>query len=75
MAAKKKQDTQAEANVWEAKQQFCKEQIIVSERYRDHRDLVDALLEDGEKYTFEEVDSLIEKYKEGKRKWQNIQNW
>ena len=68
MAAKKKQETHSEANVQKAKQQFSKEQSAASERYRDHRDLVDALLEDGKKYTFETVDSLIEKYEKGQVK-------
>lgn len=48
--------------------QFDKEQIAASARYSNQRDLVNALLEEGKKYTIETVDSLIEKYKKGKVK-------
>lgn len=47
---------------------FSKEQIIASARYADRRDLVDALLDEDKSYTFETVDSMIEKYKKGRVK-------
>lgn len=70
MAAAKKQENSAEEaeKVQIAKTQFSKEQIVASARYGNCRDLVDALLDDEKKYTFEMVDKLIEKYKKGQVK-------
>lgn len=66
MTAKKKAEVSEE--VQNDGSRFSKEQIITSARYRNQRDLVDALLEDEKKYTFETVDNLIEKYKKGQVK-------
>ncbi len=44
---------------------FTKQQLAASVRYRDQRDLVAALLEDGRAYSLGEVDALLEKYKKG----------
>lgn len=68
MAAAKKRATSATASVQTAETQFSKEQIVASARYRNYRDLVDALLDDKKKYTFETVDKMIENYKKGKVK-------
>lgn len=67
MAAAKKRITAA-AVVQDTEPQFSKEQITISEKYRNQRDLVDALLDDKKKYTFETVDNLIENYKKGQVK-------
>ncbi len=48
--------------------EFSKEQIVLSDKYCKYRDLVNALLDDEKKYTFETVDSLIEKYMKGQVK-------
>lgn len=56
------------ANVQTTEPQFSKEQIVASEKYHNQRDLVDALLENGKKYTIGTVDNLIENYKKGKVK-------
>jgi hypothetical protein len=56
------------AAVQTAEQEFSKEQIVAAVKYRDKRDLVDALLDDKKKYTFETVDNLIEKYMKGQVK-------
>ena len=64
MAAVKKQ---AE-NVQRTERKFSREQILLAEKYRKRRDLVGALLDDKEKYTFEAVDNLIEKYMKGEVK-------
>lgn len=56
------------AAVQTAEQEFSKEQIVAAAKYRDKRDLVDALLDDKKKYTFETVDNLIEKYMKGQVK-------
>ena len=68
MAAGKKQEAGATGKVQTAEPQFSKEQIVASARYCNQRDLVDALLGNGKKYTIATVDNLIEKYKKGKVK-------
>lgn len=68
-AAKKQENSTAEAKKKQtAEPQFSKEQIVASARYENCRDLVDALLDDEKKYTFEMVDKMIEKYKKGQVK-------
>lgn len=47
---------------------FTKSQLVNSAKYRDRRDLVDALLNNNEKYTIEQVDKTIENYMKGKVK-------
>ncbi len=44
---------------------YTKDQVAVSERYANRRDLVSVLLEDGKAYTLAEVDTLIEKFLKG----------
>lgn len=48
--------------------EFSKEQILASAKYRNNKDLVDAILDEKKKYTIENVDSLVEKYMKGKVK-------
>lgn len=67
MAAAKKREN-GEAKVQVSEPQFSKEQIVASDKYRNQRDLVDALLEKDKKYTIATVDNLIEKYKKGQVK-------
>lgn len=45
---------------------YYKEQLVQSSRYFKRRDLLNALLTDGEQYTLEEVDAAIENYMKGK---------
>ena len=47
---------------------FSKEQILVSARFANRRDLVDALLDEDKSYTIETVDNLVEKYMKGQVK-------
>lgn len=47
---------------------FTKSQLVNSERYLDHVDLLNALLDEKETYSLSEVDEKIEKYKKGKVK-------
>ena len=47
---------------------FSKEQIVNSKKYANRRDLLGALLENGKKYTFEQVDAIIDKVMKGKVK-------
>lgn len=60
MAAKKPDEA---VKTVELEQQFEKEQIVKSKKYRESADIVGALLRDGESYTLTEVDGLIEKFK------------
>ena len=47
---------------------YTKEQLSHSLKYAGSRDLISALLKDGESYTLEQVDRLIADYKKGKVK-------
>lgn len=47
---------------------FLKEQLLTSARFQDRRDIVDALLEDGQLYTITAVKEKIENYRKGKVK-------
>lgn len=64
MAARKNRESST-VNGSATEPQFRKEQIVVSKTYRNQRDLVDALLEDGKTYTIATVDNLIETYQKG----------
>lgn len=41
---------------------FTKGQIVSSKKYQDYKDFLSGNLEDGQCYTFEQVDALIKKY-------------
>lgn len=43
---------------------FTKEQLAASEKFAEERDLVNALLEEGE-YTISEVEKKIKQYRKG----------
>lgn len=45
---------------------YKKEQLLYAERYRERRDLIQALLKDGQEYSLEEADRLLEDYLKGK---------
>ncbi len=60
--AKKETDTIEQASV------HTKEQILCSKKYENRRDALGAILVDGESYTIEEVDSLLEQFMKGKVK-------
>ena len=47
---------------------FTKEQILVSKKYSNRRDVLGAILTDNKTYTLEQVDSLLEKFMKGKVK-------
>lgn len=67
MAGRKKA-TDVTAEVQSVPIEFNKEQIFASAKYRNNRDLVDALLDEKKKYTTDTVDKLIENYMKGKVK-------
>lgn len=41
---------------------FSKESLLKSERYKNHRDVLNALLKDDAVYTLEKVDNLINSF-------------
>lgn len=45
---------------------FSKQQLVASKRYSLRRDVLNALLEDGQVYTFEEVDRKLNDFLKGK---------
>lgn len=45
---------------------YKKVQILQAERFADRADLVEAILEDDELYTLEQVDAAITKFLKGK---------
>lgn len=65
-AVKKNENITGEAQHKE--QKFRKEQIAASKKYESRKDLINALLTDGETYTLEDVDEKIEKYLKGRVK-------
>lgn len=69
---KTKQETKQERNQ-ETKQEtnntedvFTKEQIASSACYRDKRDAVNVVLENGKSYSFAEADKLLNEFMKGK---------
>ena len=64
MAVRKKQ---SEAKTPEAPA-FTKDQLLTFDKYRGRRDLLGVLLEDGRRYTYAEVDSLVDDFMKGKVK-------
>lgn len=67
MATAKKTEN-SRSDVKNREQMFTKEQIAASQRYADRKDLVNAVLADGKKYTFQDVEKTIENYLKGKVK-------
>lgn len=47
---------------------FSKEQMLKSEKYKDERDLINALLKEDNKYSLSDVDKLIDDFMKGKVK-------
>jgi len=48
--------------------QYTKRQIIESDKYKERRDLLGALLSDGKEYSLTQVDALIQNFLKGKVK-------
>lgn len=65
--AVKKTDIE-EATVPKAEHTFSKAQLASSQRFRDRRDIVNALLDEDKKYTVDAVEQMIEKYMKGQVK-------
>lgn len=52
----------------EAAPAFTREQLLTFHRYRERRDLLGVLLEDERRYTYDEVDALMNDFMKGKVK-------
>lgn len=48
--------------------QFTKEQLTKSYKYSHRRDALNALLKDGETYSFAQVDEILKEFYEGGKK-------
>lgn len=66
--AGRKKEPDAVVKVQSVQKKFTKEQMLASAKYRNQRDLVEALLDAGKKYTVEMVDKLIDDFMKGKVK-------
>ena len=68
MARKSKTPEADQAVTGKVENKFSKVQLAVSERFQDRRDILEALLDDGELYTVKAVEEKIESYMKGKVK-------
>lgn len=68
MAGKKRTLETDQAVTGKIENKFSKEQLIASSRFRDRRDIMEALLETGKLYTVKAVEEKIESYMKGKVK-------
>lgn len=66
MAVKKKVPEAVMVSTGRVENKFSKEQLIASERFRERRDILGALLDDGRMYTAKSVEERIESYMKGK---------
>nr|DAI02242.1 MAG TPA: hypothetical protein [Caudoviricetes sp.]DAR26354.1 MAG TPA: hypothetical protein [Caudoviricetes sp.]DAS41885.1 MAG TPA: hypothetical protein [Caudoviricetes sp.] len=55
----------AEKTIINEQLKFTKEQLLESDRFRDRKDLVSAILSDDGDYAIEFVEEQIEKYMKG----------
>ncbi len=44
---------------------FSKQSILISDKYRARRDLLNILLEDSKTYSIDDVDKIIDKFLKG----------
>lgn len=68
MAKSKDSAAAAEKKAELDEQKFTREQIVASARYRNRKDMVSALLDDGRMYTITEVDQMVDRIMKGKVK-------
>lgn len=66
MAAKKSKSAVGKPDELECL--FSKEQLLTAEKFRDRKDVLNALLSRDKQYTVESVEEMIEKYMKGKVK-------
>ena len=65
MAKKKSEEISEEIEVVKTPVSYTKEQIYKSKRYINKKDIVTVMLKDNERYTFDQVDKLIEQFLKG----------
>lgn len=63
--AKKKSNVVESVEVVKQAISYTKEQIYKSKRYMNKKDIVTVMLKDNERYTFDQVDELIEQFLKG----------
>lgn len=68
MTRRNKTPEVAQAVSGKVENKFSKEQLIASNRFRERRDILEALLKSGELYTVKIVEEKIESYMKGKVK-------
>lgn len=68
MAEKKKEPEASLVSAGKVENKFSKGQLLASKRFRDRRDVLEALLEEGELYTVKAVEEKIDGYMKGKVK-------
>lgn len=66
MAVRKKSAEKTAVKAKQEKTSYIKKQLLMAERYKNRRDLLEALLEEGKSYTMEEVDKLMSDFMKGK---------
>lgn len=66
--SKKKTNTEPEQTGNVAPMVFTKQKVLTFKRYANRRDLLSVLLKDGEIYTLDQVDGLIQNFMKGKAK-------
>ena len=68
MAGKKKTLEAAPVNTGKVENKFSKEQLTASNCFQERKDILEALLVTGERYTVKVVEEKIESYMKGKVK-------
>ena len=68
MAGKKKMSKEVPESARKAENEFSKEQLTASARFRERRDILEALLEPGRTSTQPGAEEKIENYMKGKVK-------
>lgn len=68
MAGRKKTPEADQAVTGKVENKFSKEQLVASNRFRERRDILEALLETWKLYTVKTVEEKIESYMKGKVK-------
>lgn len=66
MAGKKKAAGAPPEEISRAGNRFSKEQLIASARFRERRDILEALLDEGGTYTVKDVEEKVENYMKGR---------
>jgi len=66
--AKLKPADDLEVEQVEQVQTFSKEQLLSANKYRNRKDILGVLLEEGKEYSFDQADTLMDEFMKGKVK-------